>query len=247
MIRADADRNFTFREAFDVAAGKFVKLADETMRDLDVAPDGRWAVGRDTRGYISDYKRPAADIYRVNTTTGERTLMLKNQLIGSARLGISPDGKLLPVLEGQQVPGLRPRRRPRRRRSAARPPASFIDMEFDHPGPKPSYGIAGYTSDGKTVIVQQRYDLWLLPLDGSAATNLTNGAGTKNEIRFRYVRTEPADAASAARRAARRAAAAAAAAARARQTIDLSKPITLSAYGEYTKKAGFYELVRRRS
>ena len=24
--------------------------------------------------------------------------------------------------------------------------------------------------------------------------------------------------------------------------IDLSKPITLSAYGEYTKKAGFYEL-----
>jgi dipeptidyl aminopeptidase/acylaminoacyl peptidase len=27
-----------------------------------------------------------------------------------------------------------------------------------------------------------------------------------------------------------------------RMTIDLSKPITLSAYGEYTKKAGFYEL-----
>ena len=27
-----------------------------------------------------------------------------------------------------------------------------------------------------------------------------------------------------------------------RQTIDLAKPITLSAYGEYTKKAGFYEL-----
>ena len=50
MIRADADRNFTFREAFDVTAGKFVKLADQTMRDLDVAPDGRWAVGRDTRG-----------------------------------------------------------------------------------------------------------------------------------------------------------------------------------------------------
>ena len=66
-------------------------------------------------------------------------------------------------------------------------------MEFDHPGPKPSYGIAGYTSDGKNVIVQQRYDLWVLPLDGSAARNLTNGAGAKNEIRFRYVRTEPAE------------------------------------------------------
>ena len=70
MTRADQDRNFTFRQAFDVAGGKFVKLADETMRELDVAPDGRWAVGRDTRGFIHDYKRPAADIYRVNTTTG---------------------------------------------------------------------------------------------------------------------------------------------------------------------------------
>ena len=96
MIRADQDRNFTFREAFDVAGGKFVKLADQTMRDLDVAPDGRWAVGRDTRGYIHDYKRAAADIYRVNTTTGERTLMVKNQLIntstGNHTFGISPDG-----------------------------------------------------------------------------------------------------------------------------------------------------------
>src|SRR4029453_4233457 len=72
-------------------------------------------------------------------------------------------------------------------------PASFIDMEFDHPGPKPSYGPAGSTSDGKTVIVQQRYDLWALPLDGSAARNLTNGLGAKGEIRFRYVRPVPVD------------------------------------------------------
>ena len=170
--------------------------------------------------------------------------MLKNQLIGSRqRSGISPDGQLLPVLEGQQVPGLRPRRRHVARRSAARRPASFVDMEYDHPGPKPSYGIAGYTTDGKTVIVQQRYDLWLLPLDGSAARNLTNGAGTKNEMRFRYVRTEPAEATGGGPGGGGpgggggRGGGGAA-----RQTIDLSKPITLSAYGEYTKKAGFYEL-----
>lgn len=83
MMRADTDRNFTFRQSFDVSAAKFVKLADATMRELDVAADGRWAVGRDTRGYISDYKPAAADIYRVNTTTGERTLMLKAQLINT--------------------------------------------------------------------------------------------------------------------------------------------------------------------
>jgi hypothetical protein len=77
MTRAEADRNFTYRESFDVGAAKFVKLADSTMREVDVSEDGRWAVGRDIRGYISDYKRPAADLYRVNTATGERTLIAK--------------------------------------------------------------------------------------------------------------------------------------------------------------------------
>ena len=69
--------------------------------------------------------------------------------------------------------------------------ASFVDLEFDHPGPKPAYGITGYTTDKKSVIVQHRYDLWQMPLDGSAPSNLTSGAGAKGEIRFRYVRTEP--------------------------------------------------------
>ena len=54
-----------------------------------------------------------------------------------------------------------------------------------------AYGVMGYTTDKKSVIVQHRYDLWEMPLDGSAARNLTNGTGTKNEMRFRYVRTEP--------------------------------------------------------
>jgi hypothetical protein len=73
------------------------------------------------------------------------------------------------------------------------PPVSFIDVEDDHPGTKPPFGIAGYTADGKAVVVSHRYDLWLLPIDGSAATNLTGGLGSKNEMRFRVVRTEQVD------------------------------------------------------
>ena len=61
----------------------------------------------------------------------------------------------------------------------------------------------------------------------SARRNLTNGRRrARSEIRFRYVRTEPIDSDGAAR------------VARAAREFDLSKPLTLSAYGEYTKKAG---------
>ncbi|MCX6576605.1 MAG: hypothetical protein NTV82_09465 [Candidatus Aminicenantes bacterium] len=93
MVRAEQERNRTFRQAFDVSAKRFVKLADETMRELDVAPDGKRAVGRDIRGYIHDDKLPAADIYRVNTSTGERTLIAKGQLTGGRyTFGITPQG-----------------------------------------------------------------------------------------------------------------------------------------------------------
>ncbi|MGE5359992.1 MAG: prolyl oligopeptidase family serine peptidase, partial [Bacteroidales bacterium] len=234
MIRATQDQNFTFRQAFDVAAKRFVRLSDETMRDIDIAPDGRWAVGRDARAYIADQKKlPAADFYRVNTATGERTPIAKGQLTGRHVFGISPNGTyFLYWKDGKfqaynldtnatQTLGLA--------LATAKPPVNFIDVEDDHPGTKPSFGVAGYTSDGKSVIVNHQYDLWLFPLDGSAPTNLTGGVGGKNEMRFRLVRTEQPDP-SVPR------------AVGPRGTFDLTKPLVLSAYGQWTKKAGFYEL-----
>ncbi|MEP6781299.1 MAG: prolyl oligopeptidase family serine peptidase [Gemmatimonadaceae bacterium] len=228
ITRIEADRNFTYREGFDVSANKYVPLTDSTMRDLELSPEGKWAVGRDTRGFISDYKRPAADIYRVNTTTGERTLMLKAQLTGSSVFGISPDGTSYLYWKDNKFQTYN-LDAATTKTIAATAPVNFVDMEYDHPGPKPSYGIAGYTSDGQNIIAQSRYDLWLLPLNAATpARSLTNGIATKDEVHYRYVRTDPIDPLAPRSPAAR--------------GIDLTKPITLSAYGEYTKKDGFYEL-----
>ena len=229
MVRAEQDRNFTFRQAFDVAARKFVKLADETMRDLDVAPDGTWAVGLDTRAYLRNEKvLPAGDYYRVNTTTGERTLLARGQLTGRHSFGISPHGTHFLYWKDNKIQAY-DFAAGATKTLAAGSSVSFVDGEYDHPGTKPSYGIAGYTKDGKAVIAQHRYDLWLVPLDGSTPKNLTNGIGSKNEIRFRILRVEPVDPTIPR-------------SAGPRGTIDLAKPVTLSAYGEWTKKSGYYEL-----
>ena len=233
MRQANTDRNFAYRQAFDVADGTFVKLADETMRDLEVAPEGKWAIGRDARAYMSDYLPARADIYRIDTSTGERTRMIENQLIGAHLLGFSADGRYYLYWDSDQVKAYDLEAATGNILGGSTAP-SFVNTEFDRAGPKPSYGIAGYAQDGSGVIMQHRYDLWLLPYDGSDARNLTNSYGADNEIRLRYINPVPDDEAGGGGGRGGRGG-------RPRK-IDLSKPMTLSAYGQWTKQAGFYEL-----
>ncbi len=212
--QAASDRRFTFLSAVDLT-GRFVPLADSTMRDVQLTDDGNWGVGRDARAYISDWKESRADYYRVDPATGDRTPMLQTQ---GRTLGLSPDGRHFAYWRDGQVwtYELQTGRTTNLTASAS---VSFVDWEYDRPGTAPPYGIAGWSSDGTALILNGRYDLWLQPLDGATARNLTGGRGTAEEVRFRVVRTDPEV-----------------------QTIDLERPLLLSAYGQWTKKSGYFEL-----
>jgi len=212
--RAERDRSFTYLSVFDLDAGRLIRLADETMRTVDLTDDGRWGVGRDERAYVSDWKEPRADYYRVDTRTGERTPIVEAQM---RTLGISPDGTRFAYWREGDV-WVYELDTGRAVDLTAGAPVSFENEEYDHPGTKPPYGLAGWTSDGAGLVLNHRYDLWLLPLDGGPARSLTMGAGDRDEIRFRVVRLGDDS------------------------TIDLDSPVLLSAYGEWTKKSGFFVL-----
>jgi len=251
MIQANQDQNFTYRAAYLLNVNKFVRLTDENMRTIQLTRNEAWGVGREDRAYVSDWQETKADYYRVNMTTGERTLMFKAQ---GQTFGLSPDSKHFLywkdgcvwdyVLETGQTKNL-----------TQKAAVSFVDKDYDHPGIKSSYGIAGYTKDGRGIILNHQYDIYLQPYDGSPAENLTGGVGTKEEIRFRYqplggeaeqaVTTREVDdetfdvdadhgetdrqfGGPGGRQQDR--------------TIDLSKPVLLTAFGQWTKKAGYYEL-----
>jgi len=229
MIRAEQERNFTYRQAIDVVSGTYVRLADTTMRQLDVSLDGRWAVGIDARAYVSDWKPATADLYRVNTATGERTLMLTGHVIAAGGLaGFSSDGRNFLFWKDNKYHAYDLAAGTSRVLGGTSAP-SFVDTEDDHPGPKPPVGLVGYTPDGTHVVVEQRFDIWLLALDGTTAQNLTQGAGTRDEKKYRWVRTDIVDPTDPQ-------------AERKGREIDITKPLTFATYGEYTKKAGFARL-----
>ncbi|MEO7455792.1 MAG: prolyl oligopeptidase family serine peptidase [Gemmatimonadaceae bacterium] len=232
--QANADRNRTDRASLDLATGKVTYFADSTLRSVQMSRDGRWAIATDDRKYVSDWEEPRADYYRIDVAAGTRTPMMSGA--AGRALGMSPDSRYFiywkdkhvwayDLASGAQV------------NLTAKVPVSFVNVEDDHMAEKPAYGLSGFSKDGKFVVLDHRYDVYAVPLDGSgAAKALTQGVGTKEAIRFRYERLD-ADAAPAGPQGGR-----GGGAATAPIVIDLAKPILFSAYGDLTKKAGFYEL-----
>ncbi len=212
---AKRDENFTFRYAFQVDDERIVALTDSTMRTIQLTEDGAWGVGRDDRAYRSDWKEPRADYYRVNTATGDRAFMLEGQ---GRTLGLSPDGRHFLYWADGHIWDYRMEDGQRRNLTGSAP-VSFVNEQYDRQGTKPPHGVAGWTEDGEYVILNGRYDLWLQPLGGDPATALTKGRGAEGEVRLRYVRLDPDE-----------------------EFIDLSEPVVLSAYGDWTKRYGYFML-----
>ncbi len=212
---ASRDRSRTYVAAAHLELSRLVPLADEEMRTVEVTRDGRWAIGRDDSDYASDWKPAVADFYRVDTRTGERTPVLEAHL---RTLGLSPDSEHYLYWRDGDIWNYRVETDEHVNLTASAP-VDFTNAEYDRFGEKPPYGVAGWTEDGRGVVLYHRYDVWLQPLDGGQATNLTGGRGDADEIRFRYIQTDP-DA----------------------RTIDLTEPILLDAYGQWTKNEGFFEL-----
>ena len=227
IIQVNQDRRATYAAVVDLTAGTVRQIANDEMRAVTATEDLRWAIGRldaPYRGQIS-WGGGKADVYRVNLTSGEKTLIEP----GLARtMGLSPDGKWFLYLQKGRVHSYDMATGKKTVIDGGR---SFVDAEDDHDYEKPVYGVAGFSADGKSALLYDRYDLWALPLTGGSPVNVTKGAGAKQEVRLRVAPLRAGGGGGG------RGGGAGAAG---DQGIDLAKPITFSAYGEYTKKTGYF-------
>ena len=89
------------------------------------------------------------------------------------------------------------------------------------------------------MLLDHQFDLYSVPLDGGKPVNLTGGVGDAQQIQFRLVRLDRAGGGG---RGGRGGGAFGGGAADEDDGVDLTKPLLLSAYGEWTKKSGYYTL-----
>lgn len=230
-VRASRDRrrtdlavvHLTDRSGRRLDDPRFVALTDDRMRTVTTTDHPGLFVGRDDSQYRGDMSvdRGLADYVTVDLWTGERRPIV--QKVRRA-MGISPDGRFFvwSVDGAISVHDLE--------RGRSVPLSRLVDVDFTNreagrTSEPSTYGIAGWAADGRTVILNHRYDLWAVPLvadeaeDGELerARNLTSGVGGERAIRFRLADLDPD-----------------------LDTFDLTKPFLVSAYGDRTKESGYF-------
>ena len=214
-VRAEQERNKSFRAVYHLREKKFVQLADESMDNVSVSTDGRYAIGTDNRKYrtMSDYDPGFTDYYLVNTVDGSRKQLSTRQ---RGNFSLSPNAKYAIFFDGKDwnsyslADG-------RTTNLTGNLSVRFFNEDNDSPQMPGSYGTAGWTKDDRDVLIYDRYDVWRIAPDGSSAKNLTDGVGRKEKTALRYVRLDPKE-----------------------RSIDPDKPMLLQAENEETRDSGFY-------
>ncbi len=231
-VRANQERNRTYRGVYHIDGGKFVQLADATLRTVNPSDDGTRAFGLDDRAYrrMVDYDGGYNDIYLVDTASGGRKLLLKQVRGGGGPGGggggggpqWSPDGRFAAFYQEKHWHIIDAAVGTSRNATGALGVAVY-DEDDDTPDPAGSYGNAGWTSDSKSFLVYDKYDVWQIFADGQPAKNLTEGDGRKTKVEFRLQRLENDDNDDDAR------------------GIDSTKPLYLRGVSAETRASGFFK------
>jgi dipeptidyl aminopeptidase/acylaminoacyl peptidase len=214
-IDASSDRRRSLLAAWHLEGGTLVPLGKDLANE-QVTPIRKTALA-----YVAEWSkyamnrsigRPAADLSLVDLATGTRVALRAN--INDRFVSAGPSGRYLLFVEGDHYWTINVSTRAIVNITKA-VPTSFIDRESDQTSPqKPPFGVAGWTRDDGAVLLNDKYDVWAVASDGSKAERLTSGAA--EQVRHRLVRLDPDE-----------------------EFVDLSKPIYLTLFGEWTKKSGY--------
>lgn len=225
LLQAERERKRDYRAAYGLKSKQIVQLADREVPDLsiDYRSSSDLAVANTNMRYrrMLSWDIPGyQDTYLVNLKTGERRLILERVKWNAS---ISPTGKFITWFDGERKQWFSKatsnlKSKPIAISRGIRYPLQ--DELHDTPNLASAYGAAGWIQGDLGFLVYDRFDIWQLdPLGKVKPVCLTNGAGRKGSLRFRYRTLD-----------------------REQQSIDPEMPMILDAFDRVTKASGFYSL-----
>lgn len=215
------DQKRTYLTVFYPSKNKVIQLGDEQLPKIVPTRfgNGDMALGYDDQPYIRSTSwsgKRIQDVYLVDVNTGERALL--QQAIESQH-GLSPDGRYFywyaPADSNYHVMD---NRKGKAHSLSAGISVPLYNDWHDAPSNPGAFGVAGWSSDNRYLLVYDRFDIWKLDASGKeSARLLTHGKGREDSVQLRYQKLDSDELA-----------------------VNLEKPVLLSAFNISNKMGGYY-------
>ncbi|MEX1311651.1 MAG: prolyl oligopeptidase family serine peptidase [Candidatus Sulfomarinibacteraceae bacterium] len=216
------EKDRVYRAVVHLATGRVVPLADLELPEVEPTDNPGVALGRSDLPYLREitWDGRYADIFVVDLGSGERALVARRLAGGwDAPSGsLSPDGaRVLYYDDGDWF--FYDTEKGSTRNLTAGLPVPFADEDWDYPADPPGYGHSEWLEDASGVLLYDKYDIWLAPVDGGEPRNLTRGVGREQKTVFRVVDLDPES-----------------------EVLDPSRPILVEGYHDLEKHDAYYSL-----
>ncbi|MFZ6767302.1 prolyl oligopeptidase family serine peptidase [Undibacterium sp. Di26W] len=186
-VKAEKEKQRSYKAVFHTGEQRFVQLANKTIPDVLVNDNPRFAMGASDVPYKMQQSWDALyhDAYAVDLQTGQaRLLVQKLRYVPS----LSPAGKYVLAFDANistwfswsTADGSKTN-------LTGKIKARFEDVKRDTPEVKDAYGFAGWTEDDASVVLYDQFDLWEVHPQTQSSRNLSAGYGRKHQLELRYV------------------------------------------------------------
>lgn len=183
QLQLQGDKNFTMMSVLNVQTNEFSSLADNAIKNINLAPNNLYGVGYDFTPYELEANldgQQYADIYTVDIKTGERKLILEKQYLNANRgIRFSPDSEFLVYYQKGNYFAYN-LKTDETKNLTETIPADFVRKDNDHNVQLPSTPLFGFSRDSKYVFIRDNFDLWKIELKGKSFSSLTDNWASQN-------------------------------------------------------------------
>ncbi len=199
--------------AWHLDDGRVLMLGGDRADQTTLLEGGGHVLNRDETPYDVDamFSQQFYDLYAVDTGTGAESLVRERITLGAQG---SPEGRYAVWFEGEDW-WSHDLSSGETRNITGGLGGTFVNLDLTPTREQmPAFGLAGWTEDDESVLINDRWDVWEVQADGSSGRRLTRGA--EDEVRYRAMQPD-----------------------REAEAFDAGEPIYYSNYGQWTKEAGF--------
>jgi len=217
-VRAEQERNRSYRAVVHLADRKFVQLATPALPTVNPGDDAARSLGSSDLSYRMEvsWDQSYNDHFIVDLKTGQSKKFLEHW---PASVSLSPRGKYALFFDERAGHWFSHRIADGARVNLTEKLPVKFQQDNDVPDLPGPYGSGGWTANDGAVLLYDEFDIWEVKPDGAGARMITAGEGRKQKLVFRYRSLDPEE-----------------------RTIPANKPLLLATTNDTTRATGFYRL-----